>query len=341
MQAAEILSIPEDKPDFLFPGDLDRAKEKYRELVKNWHPDRGDHDAKVLAHINRLYDITVSRIKAGTWQETGLIRLSCADGKSRSIRFRRKLPFELGEMVYGEGIIAYLISNEYADLFHAACRELGALKYRDAAMEKEMSRYFPVVVSRFETLDDRCVLVLQKSPDVFCLRDILELKAGKMPPTAVAWILNAVYNIACYLDFAKLSHNGITLDSVFISPRHHSAMLYGGWWYARPFGAHMNALPNSTKIFAAADTIHSKVADNRIDLKSIKALGRELLGDPTGMRLSADKDVPAPMTQFLRSPPSRYAQSDYDDWSNNALTASFGRRRFVPLEVSASDVFKE
>lgn len=339
LSAEAILSLAEPECLFSGPGTI---KDEHRALAKRWHPDHNaDRRAtEVVAQINRLYDEAQRRVASGTWQTPGLLELEGVDGKVRRIRYRRKHAFELGEFVYGDTALAFVVRGEFADLFENGRKRIAGLKYRDAAMDKEMSRFLPKVQAVFETKDGRSVMVQEKTPDVFLLRDVLAALNGKIDAKHVAWVQSAMHNIACYLEFAGLTHNGIGIDTVFVSPQFHSALLLGGWWYAAPFGSRLNAVPAATHAHAPMDILRDKRAQYRLDLAMLRVTGRQLLGDASGMML-AGSDAPAPMRDFLRRPTTGSAREDYALWASTVLPASFGPRRFVKLDLSASDIYQE
>ena len=85
--------------------------------------------------------------------------------------------------------------------------------------------------------------------------------------------------------------------------------------------------------------LERKRGDRRTDRELIRALGRELLGDVTGVRLARAKAAPAPMLDWLRLPAGDSAIYDYQTWMNQVLKASFGERRFVTLEITTDDLY--
>ncbi|MCC9000305.1 MAG: hypothetical protein LM522_12585, partial [Candidatus Contendobacter sp.] len=131
----------------------------------------------------------------------------------------------------------------------------------------------------------------------------------------------------------------IGVDAGFISPHQHRSALLGGWWYAVRQGERMRAAPAVTLQYAPGEVITRKCGDIRTDLELIRALGRELLGDVTGARLAREKVAPPPMLDWLRFPAPRSAVDDYHTWQRRVLTASFGERRFLKLDLSADDLY--
>lgn len=263
------------------------------------------------------------------------------DGAPRTIRYRRARPFELGEMYYGCDQICYVVRQEFADLFENARNVIGSFPFANDDMEQEIARYLPSVIDAFTTPDGSCVMIVALQPGQFLLRDVLEFLGGRIDPRHVAWILSSFHHLACYLAFARVTHNGISPDSCFISPGEHSGQLLGGWWYAATRGARLHAMPSRVLTYAPPDVVSSKTADPRLDLMLLRAMGRELLGDISGAALATDKDIPKPLADFLRGQTSGSAVEDYRRWMEEILPASFGPRRFTPMEISDTDIYKD
>lgn len=341
LSAEAILAIPLSEPERLFSAP-DSISAEYHGLVMHWHADRNKHPSatKVSAHINVLRDEALHKAASGTWRKPYILELPVGGGKIKRVRYRKRHEFELGEMVYGNEVIAYVVKNEYADLVEAAHKTINRLPYANQAMRDEIERYMPKIVARFETTDGRCVTVMKKTEDVYLMRDVLAAFNGAVDLRHMAWMMNATYNLACYLNFAGLTHNDISPDTLFVSPKFHSVMLYGGWWYSTPVGAKMNALPARTVNNAPPDVVRDKHASHRTDTTMIRLMGRELLGDPTGIMLAANAAVPKPITQYLRLPASETAVEDYRTWKEKVLLNSLGKPRFVKLEIPESEIFK-
>lgn len=343
MTAAQILAIPETKAGWLFLNQS-RLDEDRKALIMHWHPDKSSDPkaTEVSAHINRLYDVAKKAIAAGNELPWGGLMLKSVDGRVYRLRFGKHHKFELGDIYYGATAVAFVMSNEYADLFENADRRLRAIRYPTTKMHEEFDKILPHYAARFESEDKKCVLVLKKTADVFMLRDLLEFCGGKIDPKHVAWILNCLYNLACLLDHHtnRATFNAWTLENIFVSAEHHSCLLLGGWWYAQLQGDQLSVVPPQAAAVVPSKVKTEKKAAISLDLAMIKAIGRELLGDRTGMSFVHRTDVPKPMLDFLRAPISLSAAAEYSRWSGKILPESFGKRRFVPLEVKASDIFK-
>jgi hypothetical protein len=340
LSAEALLAIQPSEPERLFTGDEDTAKREFRALAARWHPDRCPDSGinGVFQHVNRLYDAAVRKLRGGIWQTPGLLVLRATDGATYKIRYRKERTFELGRLFVGSEIVAYIVEKEHADLFENALQVIDRLPCADPRMAAEIGRYLPEIVRHFET-DEGRVLVLRKTPDLVLLRDLLDHCGGRMDARHVAWIVSSLLNLACYLDYARLAHNAILADTGFVSPPQHGGALLGGWWYAVRQGERMRAAPAATVQHAPFEVMDRRRGNIRTDLELIRALGRELLGDATGLRLEREKAAPRPMLDWLRLPAGDSALRDYQIWMNRVLRDSFGKRRFVKLEVSAEDLY--
>lgn len=340
LNAHAILRIAPDAPERLFSGDTATARAEYRRLAACWHPDRNPDPAaaRVFAHIEALYRLALARLADGYWRQPGLLRLTAQDGRVHELAWRQRHGFELGELYLAADRLVFVLDPEHDDLYRNALAALPALPFASAAMREQMLPALPEIATAFET-GERRVLVLRKTPRQVLLSDLLDHLGGRLEARHVAWIISGLLNLACYLDYAGLTHNGIGLDTCMVSPDDHRISLPGGWWYACPRGARMAALPPAALDIAPPDLLRGKRADARLDLESIRHLGRTLLGDATGMRLAHDRSIPAALADWLRLASPGTALHDYRHWQDTVLPDSFGPRRFVRLDVSASDIY--
>lgn len=349
MSAAAILSIPESRPDLLFPGDESSVQGLYRQLAQAWHPDRcRDRQANdVFAHIGALYGQARREIAAGRWRAAcGQTALESLDGHPYRLRYAARRRHECGELLIGHQIAAWLVEHSASDLYHAARATLGKLPQASADMSREMASSLPVIRAALDTRQHQ-VLVMDKGSDQVLLADLLIHLGGRLAPEHVGWILNCLYHIACYLDYAGLTHNAIGPDTVFVSPRQHACALLGGWWYAVPCGGRLVALPQRSADILPPDILRTRCASVRSDLELIRATGRELLGDTSSARARRDGPVPqasgtmavtASMAEWLQHPTSGCALTDYRQW-RELLQELFGRPRFMALNVSFDQVY--
>jgi hypothetical protein len=343
LSAAALLAIPNDRPERLFEGSADDVKQDYRRLAMQWHPDRSrDPDAHaVFQHIRRLYEEAAQRMARGDWARRGPLALTATDGRTYEINYLRRHPFELGTMVVASTVVAFVVDGAHADLVRRAEHVVAGLRYADDGMRRQIACHLPPYpfCGAFQT-DSAYVIVMRKQPDVLLLRDVLDHVGGRLDPRHVAWVVSSLLNLCCYFQYAGITHNALSLDTCFMSPTAHSVSVLGGWWYAAQIGERMVAAPAGTIAWAAHDLMDTGRADIRTDLELVRAIGRELLGDITGVRLTRDSAAPRAMIDWLRLPASNDPIEEYRTWRTQVLHDSFGARRFVELPLTQSDIYR-
>lgn len=337
--AEQILSIPRAEPERLFPRDAAAAKAVFRHLAGRWHPDRcaDPRAVEVFQHLRELHKAAEVRRRSGLWRTPGRLELRALDGRSYRLRYLRRHGFELGELYVCRRSLAFVIDKAQEDLFANAERRLARFPFAGPEMREEAERYLPRPRRTLETAEAR-ILLLDKPEELVLLKDLMAHLGGRLEGRHAAWVISSLLSLACYLDYAGLVHGAIAADSVFVSPKGHWAALLGGWWYAVPNGARFLALPQRSSDLIDARSLALRTAEHRADLILIRALGREILGDPAGARLTAEGRVPPAIANWLRMPSSGSAIDDYRSWQE-ALSAGYGARRFVELAVTPSDIY--
>ncbi|MGE3623432.1 MAG: hypothetical protein AB7H77_06130 [Bdellovibrionales bacterium] len=346
LTADQILSIDESAPEKLFARNANEITRQYRLLAKAWYPDvNRDPDATdVFQHITRLREKAEEKLAKGTWQEAGYFTCKLKDGRSLRVRSDARRDFELGTTHISPTTLTFVIGMEHADLFQNAVTRIGALKFLgndgtpDPKIEDAYASCLPTTFKTYET-EDALILTVRKRPDDIRLRDLLPHLPKDTLGKHVAWITSRMHEMARYLDHAGIAHNAMTLDTIYASPSLHTIGLFGGWWYAKPFGEKLEAVPGEAAEFLP-DTGKSIPADGKTDREMLRAAARELLGDRDGTRLMALKTAPTSMTDYLRQPSSGDPQTDLRDWYQTVLPKSFGARRFTELPVTYSDVYQ-
>ncbi len=338
LTAQEILSIPVDRFDRLF-SHSDHEKE-FKVLRKLWHPDMND-DPKagdVFTHIYELNIRAVAAVADCAWPGSASVRWRGRDS-SFELKYRRAIETEIGMQYVADSAVLFMVKPEFEHLFLNAARMIENLKYAGDEMRTQFAPLLPDVMHVTKT--GNCLaLLLRKTPEVYSLRDLLTQQGGALDPKHVAWVLSRLHNLTAYFEFAGLSHQALDLDSLFVSPEYHSIMVYGGWWYAAALGSKVKHVPGKLLSYYPKRLLEDKEAILRTDQALIKHIGLQLLGDDTntGVPLLGRPDIPTPLLQYLQSPPNDSAIRAYAQWSS-VLEKSFGVRKFVKLEVSASDIY--
>lgn len=350
LTAARLLAV--HLPEQLFSQSLVEAKLEYRELARIWHPDCSNDPqcVRIFANISALYKLAITKLTDRTWHEpaekieeetAGRKKFRQDSGAIVSFDYLTARRFELGSIYIGEQAVVYEVERQFADLVTNGVRQISQLKFPNAEMAIEMSNSLPQILEKFQT-KDTTVVTVRKTPDQMLLADVLKFYSGRIAQIEhIGWILNCLYNIGCYLQWANLVHGAISTETVFISPLRHKAMLLGGWWYASRADAKLHAFPDRTMQFLPPDILVSRRTDHRIDLELIKSIGRELLGDAVGAGLQLNTDLPEGMVEWLTLPASDNAVEDYNAWKYGVLPDTFGSPRFVALELTPSELYKE
>lgn len=333
LEAEKLLEITE--PEALYSREPEMAREEYRRLVKIWHPDRSDHPLArtVLERLLALYKEAKDKSMQGTWiepvekaeaQKRGRKKIRLEDGSIKEIFHYRRLPIELGYLYIDDNSITFEIELEFEELIANARKTIYSLSlsFADREMAAEISRYLPDIKESFRSRHHE-YLVIRKTPDQFLLAD-----TGKLEKEHVAWVLNNLYNLACFFEYAGITHNAINTSTVFISPLRHSVMLLGGWWYSCTKGEKLTALPDSSLEVIPRNILDRGRACHAADLSLINALGLCLLeeGDTT-------------LRPSLRARAADTALEAYQRWKYEVLETVFGESKFVELRMDKTSLY--
>ena len=338
--ASKILSF--QKPGDLFSApDAKKIKVEYLNLCKKWHPDHNKLPIanQVMAKINDLYFIAIKQVGRNTWEQTNFIKIPLVNNKALDVHYRAVKEFELGRIYFCNEVIFYSIKKKYKDFFNNYLKIVNSFRYYNSNMREEVSKYLPQIILSSELRCGSFIIGVKKPSDVYLLRDILNYYNGNIQDRHIMWILSTMYNVCCYIDYSRLSHNGITLDNYFISPKYHSGMLLGGWWYSvnqeeKMIGVSSeiyNVLPESIK--------NKKLGNIVTDLESIKYIGKMLLGEKNGCGIRYNKKIPVPLRDWFLKPCSKNAVEEYTNWKE-VIIKSYGKREFYKMEIDDNKIYK-
>lgn len=340
--ADQFLAIPGGDPERLFSaGKKDQIKKEYHKLAMRWHTDRNsDPRAKdVMQRLTELYDRANEKIEQGKWEIPNFFTFQTIDGKKKKVDYLKKTLFELGEMYIAEASVAFAVNKTERDLFDNAKSIISSLKYPDVRMQDKLQRILPQIKHQFET-PDKLVLVVKKDPDEILLSDIVAHEKGKLDPKHAAWVISRLHNFGCYMEWAGLTHNRMSPETCFVSPKNHRVNLLGGWWYAAKEGAKLKALPPKTVAVAPHTLFDRPIATKRLDMALVRAVGREILGDASGRTLIGSKDIPASVVTWVNGAATGNPQDDFRIWTEEVLPKAFGARRFVEMNITPNDIYK-
>jgi hypothetical protein len=340
LTADALLGIHE--PERVFAANFKEIATLYHRLAKIWYPDQNKsaQARAVFEHIVALKNSAEKKLTDGTWQEPGCFTCRLANGKLFKVRSDARRDFDLGTMHISPTTVTYVISKEYETLFRNALANFAKLPFADDKMKKMYATRLPTTFKTYETTDSLIVTV-RKAKDEVLLRDLIpHLKKERLDCHA-AWITSRLIEMVRYLDYAGLSHNAITPDTVFVSPQGHSISLLGGWWYAKPLGQQLDFVPGEAIDYLPQNAgTTPAIATLKVDLEMVRATSREILGDRGGTRLSLLKTAPEPVLTYLRTPSSGDPQNDLATWYEKIMPQAFGPRRFTELKVTYSDIYQ-
>lgn len=331
MTAEEILNI--EKCGDLFPNNIDESKKVYRDLAHKWHPDlcKDPSASEVFSKINELYRMAEKMILNGTWEKSNYITIPCKNNKKIGISYDVCYSFELGKYYVTKTNVIYVFDYDKSKYYFNALKNINSIKYENEQLKNNFQESMPEKNSNFEANDGRYILILNKPEGIYPLRAVLEYFDNKIYDKHVAWIISRLSNIACFLEYNNLVHNGICVDNCFISPENHTIHLYGGWWYTTAIGEKMLGTTSGIYSVMSASAKGKKTSSVVTDLESIKLIGRELLGDNSGKVLKS-LSIPEGFIKFVTEGSGKSAFQEFEKW-DKLLTMSYGKRVFVPMEI--------
>lgn len=339
--ADRILAVPSDRPDRLF--DHDTYTQQYNKLRLLWHPDKNPNPqaSSVFSHVSKLYITATQHDRDSKWVGNAEL-VFVANTKKYKFKYLKMHLTDTGKMYIGRNKIALLFDSNNEDLFTACHRHIDSIKFPDTQFKKEFDRFLPTNKIRKFKADVGGIVVINKTPDVINLKDLLAFMPNhKLHPKHVAWIVSSIMNVLAFLEHSNKCHNAITTESVFVSMEHHSICLLGGWGFATATGTQIVAVPSTLQRTLPPELFVDKKSKPRYDQYGLKSLAIECLGDPSliGSKLLTDKEIPKPMINWLRQPPAGAAKAEYSEWMA-VLHESFGDRKFFKFTTDLTKLYE-
>jgi len=322
----ELLALKQ--PEQLFPGNLDSLKRVFRSLSRRWHPDMLGGDTEVFAHLAWLADVAEQRLTLGRWNGPCEVTFTSVSGRTRTVKALQSSDFVLGRQIITSTELYHLIEPAHKPFVERFSIVTGNFRFGSDRMRQECERYLPDSPTLEVLKDGRWLLMQHKTPDLLRLSDVVKYHGGELDVKAGAWIISSLMNLCCYLEYTKVVHGDISPDTYFISPKHHSGALLGGWFFAHPTGGIVKTLPGRTVNVAPHSIKVNKKATPLIDHELVRLVGRECFAIDT---------APTPVKNWLNSIAQGSAREQYVSWMK-ALEA-FGPRRFVKMPLTATEVY--
>lgn len=304
--------------------------DEYKTLVKIWHPDMASGDREVFDHIQKLHDNFNNGIEIDT------VIITRKNGTKFKIHYLKTYDIVIGTAYLSATKLSFHIKSDYDELITNAVKVMKDFKYPNNDVKESMLVRQPKFIEIIDT-DIGKLLVIDRPSNLIRLRDVLDYYK-QVPAKHVAWIISELLNYACYMQYANITHNDLSLDSIFICPEKHTIAILGGWWFSVEARKQMRFLPDRTIRNTPDKLISTKIADSRIDLGLIRLLGRELLGDDGGTKLVNNTDIPKPFCEWLRVASHGSASTDYREWPE-ILKNSWGPPKFQKMDLNANEIY--
>jgi hypothetical protein len=327
------------KPEDLFSSSsIPNLKKEYHTLALKYHPDLNkEKDAlAIFEHIKALYETALVKIKSSTWEGRGTLFLQTKNTIPSEIRYYRMYSMgAIGNAYISDNFVLYLIKKDYSRFYDRARNMLLlSVQPRTKKLTDEFKKFLPSKVEYLEMENGDFGLKIPKTEHTYSLSDILRYYNGRLDPRHVAWILSSLYNLNCYLEHQDIVHYDLSLESYLIAPATHTGFLLGGWWHSYILKEKVTEVPQKT--FELIPHL-CKNPDNSIMRELIRSIGRELLGDPKGIKLKSSA-VPEPMAKWLKGvSTAKNAIEEFKMW-DACLLHSFGKRKFMPMDISNKQI---
>jgi len=324
----------------IFSNDSAKLKIEYKELSKKWHPDlnnNSDESNQAMAKINQMYEKALELIEEGKWERTNFVFLKTNDGRIFEFTYQSQFNFELGIMYVLDKAVIFCIEKQFASYYNNYKNVVNSIKYPNDSVKNDMERFFPKINLEFQT-GSHFVMQVGKEDNIFSLIDIHRFYKNEVSDKHVAWILSRLYNLECLLDYNQLSHNALTIESLFICPEHHGIFLFGGWWFATKEKDKLSAVPRKVYNLIPYNSKTSATATREIDLEAIKLVARQLLGDEYGSRILSNKSISTPIKEWVLGKSTKSALTEYQQW-NKTLDKAYGKRVFIVMDINKNNLY--
>ena len=322
----------------------------YKEIIREWHPDRFLYREKELIDLaeeiskklNRFYS-EYKKVSGYSLESIYKEKLwTSDDNRELRLKYFRERDFELGKIYLGKSFVVYELFSKFDKYFdNYKSMVSGKLIFKDSKMKEEMSKYLPNTreevnrVSFRKTKDNSNLIIINKSEDVLSLKDVIDYyREIKIDSKSICWMISSMYNIVCYFQYLNLVHNGISEDNYFISPKYHSGLILGGFWYSTNINSKMIGCKKEIFDILPFEVKRDKLSNFKSDLESIKLLGRKLIE-------CTDKDT---LSEILIDWSNSTVLTDdaieeYRNWGK-VLDKVFGEKRvFVPMNLTYRDIY--
>ena len=330
------------------PDTLDQEFEKYREAYRP-KAYSNIQNFIVMQKVTMLYRTAKELLDEGEHysqdRSSGCLEYTDTMGVHHSHRYIYRANLKVSEMFVTNQQIVFLTPARYRTYHDNYYQKANRFQHLDPDTWKMVEHMLPKIVDHCETQKGDYVLVLNKPcAKIYPLREILNYFDGKLHPEYVASILTRLYSLLAYLEIVGINYNAFTVDNLFFAPGRMTEKgqnytvedmrfigAYGGWFFTTWNDEKIKGLPREIFDLLSADEKARGYSSFKLNALAIKQVARELLGDVSGSDLG---NTPVAMREWLNSTScEKNAYEEYVAWEQ-VLKASFGKRRFVDMDVS-------
>ena len=342
----EIMSA--SRPIDIFSMDAQIIEQEKEEYIKRFKPKAYStvRNFMITQKVILLYRQALSEL--GSKDKTDIEDLSLTitdlDGNTSQYDCHYTYDIKIGKMYVTERNVIFVINQKNKKYYENYISKTKRFNKVDRKVWNNIKYMFPKVSKNFQTSDGDWVITIDKPCPIYPLREILNYFDGKLNPEYVASMLTRLYYFECYLDIIGMNHNGITIDNLFFAPGRtveegetftvddmRIVGVFGGWFFSTWADEKLQGMPKEVYEILPVDTRKSGYSSFKVDELSIKRVARELLGDSSGKNLVC---VPEPFAQWVNSSNTeKNAYEEYHTWER-IIIHSFGKRRFVEMDVS-------
>lgn len=340
--------IKASAPRQLFDMNLDTLESQKDEYLELFKPEPYNTVKNFMASqkVTQFYRMALELLSDLNQDDSSLTLVPKDGQEPRMYCIYNTIDSKLGTMYISAMNIIFVVHPEYKEYYENYVQKASRFTKLSPEIWDKVKYSLPKLMNHFECEDGSFAIILKKPKNkIYPLREILDYCGGSLSAEIVASILTRLHYFACYLDVIGITHNAITIDNLFFSPGNfvengqevtlddiRVVGIYGGWFFSTCEDEQIRGMPKEVFDIVPKHLKEFGFSCFIVDSLAIKRIGRELLGDPTGMNFK--EDVPGPFADWLKS--NYVDKNAYEQFCtyDGVISQSFSTRRFVPLDIS-------
>lgn len=259
---------------------------------------------------NSTFDIIAAETEEEKQERAALYteKFQTSEGKDITVKYLYHHKCSEYDMYVAENNILYLFNERNKQLSQIYANYCGQIQYVDSRMESKMKYYLPEIVGTYDLKDGSVMIVIKKLKWTYPLNLVGELEERHM-----AWIVSRLENLACLLEYNHMSIHQLSSEDIFVDPKNHQVLLYGGWHKASTSG----------------------IQDF---LRNIRKIAGYILKNDSPEDLP--KDLRPDLRRFIQSDPKENSTKDFEFW-DKCLLQAFGERKFIHLNLLETNIYNK